>query len=128
MRIDYYIYGTLVTTATSLSAPIHDASAENAPDTVARAIDTTGPSMKREEPASNPEGMDLAKKAFIQCPELSGLPPIPCSLHICGGQSSQRPGYCNDDYPSVRHCRCMFIQPVLTLLIPVAFLVLLSDH
>lgn len=126
MRIDYYIYGTLVTTATSLSPPILDASAEIAPDIAARAIDTTASTMKREEPASKSDGKDLAKKAFIQCPELSGQPPLVCSLHICGGQSSQRPGYCNDDYPSVRQCRCVFPQNQ-TLLISVASPVLLSD-
>lgn len=107
MRINYYIYGTLVTTATSLSAPTLDASPEHGSEALAQAIDRTASTMKREELIPRSEGTDLAKKAFIQCPELSGHAPMACSMHICGGQSRQRPGYCNDNYPSVRYCKCM---------------------
>lgn len=127
MRIDYYIYGTLVTTTTSLSAPILDPSSEYSLETPARAIDTTASLTKREELAPKSEGMNLAKKAFIQCPELVGLPPIACSMSLCGGQSRERPGYCNDNYPSVRYCKCRFLQLNPTLLILVLTLVLSSD-
>lgn len=128
MQINYYIYGTLVTTATSLSAPILDASPEHGSEALALAIDRTASTMKREEPVPRSEGTDLAKKAFIKCPELSGLPPLACSMHICGGQSRQRPGYCNDNYPSVRYCKCKSLSSNLTFLIYILLLVLLSDH
>lgn len=127
MKINYYIYGTLVTTVTSLSAPLLGASPEQSPDTLARAIDSAASYLKRGEPAPESDSMNLAKKAFIQCPELSGLPPMACSMHICGGQSIQRPGYCNDNYPSVRHCKCMFLRPSLTCLVYALLLVLLSN-
>lgn len=109
MRIGYYLYGTLVTTATTLSAPTLDAFLEQVPITIARAFDSTASLMKREARTPRSENIDLAKKAFIRCPELSGLSPMLCSTYICGGQSCQRPGYCNDDYPSVRHCKCTFL-------------------
>ena len=128
MQINYYIYGTLVTTATSLSAPILDASPEHGSEALAQAIDSSASTMKREEPVSRSEDTDLAKKAFIKCPEISGLPPLDCSMHICGGESRQRPGYCNDNYPSVRYCKCMSLSSNLTFLMYVLLLVLLSDR
>lgn len=128
MRIDYYICGTLVTTATSLSAPILDTSPEQGPDALAQAIDRTASTLKREEPVPRSQDTDLAKKAFIKCPELSGLPSMACSTDICGGQSRQRPGYCNDNYPSVRECKCLSLPPSLTFLKQFLFLLLLSDR
>lgn len=124
MRIDNYISGTLAMAATSLSASILDGFSKNGPAVSSPAIDTTASLMKREEPPPGSEATNLVKKAFIQCPEHSGLPPMACSMHICGGQSDQRPGYCNDNYPSARSCQCTFLPSDPTVLMHVMFLVL----